>query len=171
MKRAWTTGGAEIDGAYRYRLWRVWDYSLPRAVFVMLNPSTADAEQDDPTIRRCIGFAARENCGSLTVVNLYPYRATDPAELNTAAANIYGPSGRNEEAIEVECRGAKVVIGGWGAERHRTPARQMAVIAATKENDLMCLGMTKGGAPRHPLYLRADAPLILYMASAAERAK
>jgi len=74
-------GGAIVsdDGLYRYRLWRRWDAECPTMVWIMLNPSTADAEVDDPTIRRCIGFARREHCGGIEVVNLYALRATNPA--------------------------------------------------------------------------------------------
>lgn len=71
------------DGRYRYRLWRTWAPELPRMAWIMLNPSTADAEVDDPTIRRCVGFAKREGCGGIEVVNLYAYRSTDPSVLGT----------------------------------------------------------------------------------------
>ena len=82
--------GATISecGLYRYSLTRVWDDVLPMCIFVMLNPSTADADIDDPTIRRCINFAKREGCGSLMVVNLFAYRATSPADMKAAVDPI-----------------------------------------------------------------------------------
>jgi hypothetical protein len=69
------------DGLYRYLLWRTWNPKANTMVWLMLNPSTADAMNDDPTIRRCIGFAQREGCGSIQVLNLYALRATKPKHL------------------------------------------------------------------------------------------
>jgi len=66
------------DRVYRYALWRVWDAALPSFVVIGLNPSTADETENDPTIRRCIGFAKREGCGGLVMLNLFAVRATDP---------------------------------------------------------------------------------------------
>lgn len=75
--------GAKISecGKYRYQLWRIWDESLPKVLFIMHNPSTADADVDDPTIRRCIAYAKEWGYGGLYVGNLSPYRATDPKDL------------------------------------------------------------------------------------------
>jgi len=154
-------------GTYRYQLHR--DELRPalmpppkRVTFVMLNPSTADAEEDDPTIRRCIGFALREGGSSLTVVNLYALRATDPNELLRHPAPI-GPD--NDAAILDGCRGAELVILAWGAHRAaRSRAPRMLGLLAELRADgglgLVCtLGLTKLRAPRHPLYLAADTPL------------
>lgn len=147
-------------GTYRYRLTRLWDPHARPACFVMLNPSTADAKRDDPTIRRCVGFARAWGCGGIVVVNLFALRATDPAALH-AATDPIGPA--NEGYI----RGAMVegwpVVAAWGAH---VPARGRAnhtrVGADRAGIPLKCLGVTKEGFPRHPLYVRADAPLIPY---------
>ena len=84
------------DGLYRYILTRTWDRSLPALVFCMLNPSTADATVDDPTIRKCIGFAQRLGYGGIIVVNLFAYRATKPRELyaQLAAGSTLGDAAR-----------------------------------------------------------------------------
>src|SRR5207247_8521841 len=71
----------DVSGRYRYSLWRAWSAYHPRIAFVLLNPSTADEQRNDPTIRRCMGFARAWNVGSMVVVNLFAYRATDYREL------------------------------------------------------------------------------------------
>lgn len=155
--------GADIpeDERYRYLLWRTWS-DVPPVLFVMLNPSTADAEEDDPTIRRCIGFARRWGAGGLRVVNLYPWRATNPADLPDGP-EVFGelPLGHeaNAQAIERALVGVGRVIAAWGANPGPWPS-QPAVITAQicgAGRSLEALGLTKDGAPRHPLYLRADA--------------
>ncbi len=84
------TTGAIIIGCYRYTLWRIWDEHKPRVLFVLLNPSTANAIQDDATLRRCIHFARSWSYGSLEIVNLFALRATNPIHLRQAADPI-GP--------------------------------------------------------------------------------
>ncbi len=140
------------DGRYRYRLWRRWDRALPVVAFCLLNPSTADARRDDPTIRRCIGFARTWGFGGVEVVNLFALRATDPRQLRRAQDPV-GP--RNDRAIRSAARRAAVVVLGWGAH---PVARRRAGVAALRLGGarLVTLGRTRGGAPRHPLYLRAD---------------
>lgn len=142
-------------GLYRYRLWRRWDDG-PTCVFVMLNPSTADSEKDDPTIRRCIGFAKREGCGRLEVVNLFAFRATSPAAMK-AAADPVGPD--NDFRIrEATNHPSPLVIAAWGA--HGSFRRRAADVGERFGADWMCLGFTAGGQPKHPLYVRGDAPLM-----------
>lgn len=159
--------GADIsaDGVYRYTLTRVWNVSQPLAMFVMLNPSTADAELDDPTIRRCKSFAAREGCGGLVVVNLFALRATDPAELKRHP----DPVGPDNVAYLTQAlsRNPAVVIAAWGAHRFaaaqaRAVSTSLARQLANRRMQLKCLGTTKSGHPRHPLYVRGTAPLITY---------
>lgn len=144
-------------GAYRYELGRRWARG-PSVLFIMLNPSTADATQDDPTIRRCIGFAKSWQMGALGVVNLFALRATDPAALRTAPDPV-GPL--NDDAIHDAIVSSRVVVAAWGA--HAMAAERAAVVAemaANASRPLCCLGTTKAGHPRHPLYLRRDATLI-----------
>lgn len=142
-------------GRYRYLLGRRWADG-PRATFIMLNPSTADAEQDDPTIRRCIGYARAWGMGALQVVNLYALRATDPAELWRAQ----DPIGPDNDITLVACALAHrpaPLIAAWGA--HARPDRVAAVLALPGMDRLTALGVTKAGQPRHPLYLPATATL------------
>lgn len=145
-------------GRYRYSLEREWGLG-PRALFVMLNPSTADAEVDDPTIRRCIAFARREGCGSLEVVNLYALRATDPRELEAATRRLAGRGRINSDAIRRAMhRSSGPWVAAWGA--HPLAAAEVPHLPCGFRDRAVCLGKTKGGAPRHPLYVRADAPLV-----------
>jgi hypothetical protein len=145
------------DGLYRYRLWRIVGSEFKRVVVVMLNPSTADAEVDDPTIRRCVAFARREGCGRLDVVNLYGFRATDPKALRGVEDPI-GPA--NDEHILAASDAAHLVVVAWGADAGPVVGRDDAVVHLLRDRGAVhCLGTTAKGAPRHPLYLRADAPL------------
>lgn len=146
------------DGLYRYTLGRRW--ASPGgpdvAVFVMLNPSTADAEVDDPTIRRCIGFAKALGCGGLHVVNLYAFRATKPADM-FAVADPVGPDNDRiltESAVAARNDG-RPLIAAWGA--NAKPERVRHVLSLPGFDALTALGVTKDGAPRHPLYLPATA--------------
>jgi hypothetical protein len=150
------SGGARFsrDRRYRYRLWRRWDRSRPSVAFCMLNPSTADERSDDPTIRRCIGFARDWGYGGVEVVNLFALRGTDPRELRRAR----DPVGERNDAhlLAVAARSAAVVIA-WGIHGalHARDARTLAMLC--RRSRLLALGWTKTGAPRHPLYLRRDA--------------
>lgn len=141
-------------GGYRYQLSRTWSQAGPSAVFVMLNPSTADATADDPTIRRCIGFARSWGCGGLVVVNLYAWRATDPAELRQAKDPI-GPENDSHLAA-VSAYAAQQdapLVAAWGA--HAREERIARAVALTGMHRLTALALTKSGQPAHPLYLRA----------------
>lgn len=150
------------DGLHRYTLHRWWDSGRgPRLTFVMLNPSTADAEQDDPTIRRCVSFTrSLGGFGGIRVLNLYAYRATSPADLWRAAADGVDITGgpRNDDLLrEVAhpgCRG-ETIIAAWGAHARRDRVDQ--VLAMPGWDRALALGVTKAGAPRHPLYLPATA--------------
>lgn len=148
------------DGLYRYTLHRDWrdpdSYRRRWVTFVMLNPSTADADQDDPTIRRCIAFAKQMGGTGLAVVNLYALRATSPAELWNAEDPV-GP--HNDRQLEIffamAARSDFPVIAAWGA--HARPDRVATVLAMPGADRLQALGTTQSGAPRHPLYLPAGA--------------
>jgi hypothetical protein len=127
----------------------------------MLNPSTADAEVDDPTIRRCMVFTQRIGADAMVVVNLFAYRATDPSELaELDGAEAMGPD--NGGHVRAACNQGEQIIAAWGALKE--PLRSTTrVISETLRLDgyaLKCFGKTKDGSPRHPLYLRADALLI-----------
>ena len=150
---------AVFDSAriYRYTLERHWGAAKP-AVFVMLNPSTADAFTEDPTIRRCISFAKREGCGGLIVVNLFALRATDPKALYSHPDPV-GPL--NDGIVYEATRQGSPLIAAWGAHGV-LHGRAEAVARLLEFNDVMCLGATKDGHPRHPLYVPGDAALTLW---------
>jgi hypothetical protein len=136
-------------GRYRYSLLRRWALG-PLATFIMLNPSTADADQDDPTIRRCIGFARRWDCGGLFVMNLYALRSTDPRGLWLVDDPI-GPQNDDMLANVVELAQARraLVIAAWGANAPQERVDQ--VLELPGMDHLQALGVTQTGAPKHPL--------------------
>lgn len=138
------------DRLYRYSLQRRWGDGPP-AVFIGLNPSTADEQNDDPTIRRCVRFARDWGCGALVMLNLYAWRATDPKGLLRTADPV-GPG--NDAAIRAIAGDAQLVVAAWGAWPGPDPDRPAAVSALVGE--LQALGVTKDGQPRHPLYMRTD---------------
>lgn len=144
--------------AYRYRLWRIWDQHLPLCAFVMLNPSTADAEQDDPTIRRCLGFARRWGYGGLFVVNLFAFRATKPIDLRAAVQPIGQENDQHLHGTAKTC--ARIVVA-WGTScRWRgMPSRDRVVLVTLRgprpnSEPIMCLGKTARGFPKHPIYVK-----------------
>ncbi len=142
------------DGVYRYTLSRVWDETLPNLNFIMLNPSTADADLDDPTIRRCIGFGQRDGYGGIQVVNLYAFRATKPSEMLAAI----DPVGPDNDAAWLQINGD--VVAAWGANAKQDQVNRAIGVF----QELKCLGVTKDGHPRHPLYIRGDQPIIPWSA-------
>jgi hypothetical protein len=150
------------DGLYRYRLARSWS-DEPPMTFVMLNPSTADAERDDPTIRRCMGFARREGCGGITVVNLFGLRVTRPAHLTDGTIahdpNGFGNTRAVEDALVDAHHHRSPIVVAWGAYKL---VRRSSAYSALRSFELRCLGTTANGSPRHPLYVRADQPLELW---------
>ena len=99
------------DRAYRYALWRAWDERLESVMFIALNPSTADERTDDPTLRRCMGFARNWGYGSVTMANLFAWRATEPRDLLTAPDPI-GPD--NDAWLERLAAQSGLVVAAWG---------------------------------------------------------
>lgn len=140
-------------GRYRYRLTREWDDARPPATFVMLNPSTADAEEDDPTVRRCLGFARHWGCGSLVVVNLYAWRATNPADLPADEVLRTGPDNDgwlSQSALDaLDSDGP--LIAAWGTRA--APRRVADVLSLPGMGRMTALAVTRAGHPGHPLYL------------------
>lgn len=136
-------------GTYRYRLERQWDSGLPSVAFIMLNPSTADASQDDPTIRRCIGFARSWEYGGLVVGNLFALRSTDPRALYDHEDPI-GPDNNNHLLqIASDCH---QVIAAWGMHG-ALGARGVEVATMLNGFNLAALKITVSGFPGHPLYI------------------
>ena len=147
------------DEQYRYDLTRAWSPANRKITWVMLNPSTADAEQDDPTIRRCIGFSQMWGYGGMTIVNLYAYRTTDPKEL-LSVENPAGPE--NHETILRRLSESELVVAAWGAFARKIALEgrpNVESLCHRLDVPLRCLGTTKTGAPRHPLYVKGITPL------------
>lgn len=146
-------------GSYRYWLLREWDAGVWKLPFIMLNPSTADAGIDDPTIRRCMGFAKALNYGGICVMNLFALRATNPAELKTHPDPVGPENNAQLDLLFNRVRlGYVPVVAAWGTHGSlRGRDKQVIALAAEHGLALHCLGNTKEGHPRHPLYLKADA--------------
>lgn len=150
--------GAEISecGKYRYRLWRKWDNSKPLVLFIMLNPSTADGADDDPTIRRCIGFARSWCYGGILVGNIFPYRATNPKELNKPGILDFQPSHRNWKTVMEMTDEAEITVLAFGVPPRDTPEWLRWL------KNPYYLKATKAGFPSHPLYLKKElTPLLI----------
>jgi hypothetical protein len=137
-------------GVYRYRLWRKWAEGLT-VLWVLLNPSTADALVDDRTTMRCRQFSRSWGFGSMWLGNLYAYRATKPEWLPASMAQCEGPD--NMQHLEAMRALSSMVVFGWG---NYGPAKVPLAWPGAQ-----CLGKTKLGSPRHPLYLETTAPLEL----------
>lgn len=143
------------DEVYRYQLERTWANSKEWVLWVMLNPSTADAEKDDATIRTITAFSKLWGFDGLMVGNLFAYRTVDPAELKQAKSygfDIVGPE--NDEHLNQMISKASRIILAWGANANVSPARADAVERLVfRRKQAYCLGLTQAGHPRHPLYL------------------
>ncbi|MCU4651536.1 DUF1643 domain-containing protein [Roseibacterium sp. SDUM158016] len=136
---------------YRYTLTRVWDEGGARALFVMLNPSTATEVQNDPTVERCERRARALGFGAFRVLNIFAFRATDPRDMR-AATDPVGPG--NDAAILDSLPWADRVICAWGthgAHLNRGPEVERLLRGAGAE--LFHLGLSKDGHPKHPLYI------------------
>ena len=144
---------------YRYTLWREWDMMNPGyAMFIGLNPSTADEVQDDPTIRRCINFAKRWNLGALCMTNIFGFRATNP-KVMFAADEPIGPE--NDMWIYECAMNAQIVVAAWG-NLGALKDRADSVLNLLRHFNLKCLGITLLGHPKHPLYVRSDTTPISF---------
>jgi hypothetical protein len=153
---------------YRYVLTRQWGPNGRTMLVIGLNPSTADAIVDDNTIVRCMGFAAREGCDRLVVVNLFAYRATDPYDMMQAAdrgIDVNGPE--NDRHVVQQAGKANVVLCAWGTHGKlwnagRVIFQHLRALLAYREMEPVCLGVNADGSPKHPLYVPADKPLEVY---------
>jgi len=132
--------GAIFDktDTYRYTLWRVWSLDYPRITFIMLNPSTADAQRNDPTISRCIAFAQRWEFGALEVVNLFAYKATFPGEL-LKAKNPVG-EGNDRFLLQALSR-ASCVVAAWGTKGTLLDRDKQVLKLLARWQNIHCLGI------------------------------
>ena len=158
--------GAHISacGKYRYQLWRIWDETKPLVLFIMLNPSTADGTDDDPTIRRCVAYAIEWGYGGIYVGNLFSYRARNPEELLT----VKNPNGvLNSTCIEAMVLECDLVVFAWGNAKileKRNPWNP----TIKKLKDISCRPTAHiemaldGKTPKHPLYLKSDLKPVIH---------
>lgn len=158
MSAKYLTAAAVISpcGLYRYTLSRIWDDASPaRVTFVMLNPSTADGTQDDPTIRRCVGFARSWGFGGVDVVNLFAFRATSPIDLFRTADPV-GPD--NDAHLRRLTGDGRTVVAAWGKQGAMASERaeQVRHLLHHAGVEPYAIAFTRCGTPRHPLYLRGD---------------
>lgn len=171
-----TDRGLEMGG-YRYSLYR--DIPAiagqgagvpPRVLFIMLNPSTATDETDDPTIRRCMGFAESWGYGTMHVVNLFALRATKPESLRYSR----DPIGKeNDSEILIRAINADLVVCAWGNHGRLYNRGAHVVRMLTRAGiDLHCLGVTRAGQPKHPLYINKNQqPVVFAQADAENRSR
>ncbi len=145
------------NNEYRYVLHRVWDSSKPKIAFIGLNPSTANEQIDDNTVRKCINIAKRDGYGQMTMLNAYAYRSTDPKAL-TAQPNAVGTY--NDHHITKECKTADKIVVAWG--NHATEDRHYTLLKVLDGYQLWCFAKNNNGKPKHPLYVSLKAPLMLY---------
>jgi len=144
--------GARVVGDYRYLLWRTWDHSRPRLLWVLLNPSTADAGRDDNTVACCKRFSREWGCGGFEIVNLFALRSTDPAVLASHPDPIGPENDRFIAAAAAQAAGIVVAWGEKGVLRRRDRA-VLALLVRHAAAPLLCLGTAGNGSPRHPLRL------------------
>lgn len=135
--------------SYRYSLRRSWNEGSGKAVFIGLNPSALDQHEDNPTLRRCAGFAQAWGCNSMEIVNLFAFCATKPAELKRSSQ----PVGlHNNRWIAAALDGATFSIACWG---NHGEFMNRAQEVGSRHPELLCLGVNASGQPKHPLYIRA----------------
>jgi hypothetical protein len=150
--------GAYFDPSqrYRYTLWRTWQADLPTVVFVMLNPSTADASCVDPTVRRCLNLAQSWGFGRLEVVNLFAFRTPYPRELR----RVKSPVGKDNDRFLLDAaQRANAVVLAWGNQGGWLQRDQVVLDLLQPDGRFYCLGKTQAHQPRHPLYSKRDTPL------------
>ena len=143
---------------YRYLLTRVWDPAGPKALFILLNPSTADEIKNDPTVERCERRARALGYGAFRVTNIFAYRATDPKVMR-AHPNPVGPD--NDAAIRDSVGWADFILSAWGSHGdHLARGKAVETMLRRLAPEVSHLGLTKSGNPRHPLYIGYDqAPI------------
>jgi hypothetical protein len=168
---AGTYKGAVLSdcGTYRYELSRIWNRDVRPALFVGMNPSTADADQDDPTIRRCVRFARDLGYGGLLMGNLFAYRSTDPKLLPSFHSKpLVSPIGElgewergvrrdiNLDHLKAMAGRAAITIAAWGAIKMPYGWENQPEYVRGALGAMHALAFTKDGHPRHPLYVKAD---------------
>lgn len=145
---------------YRYALTRVWDEGGKRALFVMLNPSTATEMQNDPTVERCERRARALGFGAFRVTNIFAWRDTDPRNMRAAVEPV-GPA--NDATIRDGVVWADTVIAAWGTHgAHLGRGAEVTTLLRATGQPLFTLGLTKDGHPKHPLYISYTQQPVLW---------
>lgn len=154
-----TSSGAEFspDRVHRYALWRTWDKSKEIAMFIGLNPSTADEVKNDPTVTRCINYAFRWGYGGMIMSNIFAHRATDPKVMKGAADPV-GPD--NDRWLLRLAEKASLIVAVWG-NHGEFMERGKAVMGLFEGIDFHCLILNKTGHPKHPLYCSSSLKPVL----------
>lgn len=156
--------GADISpcGKYRHTLTRTWgdEISLHKLVYIGLNPSTARHDVEDNTSRRFMSFARRDAYHGYIALNLYDFRSTEPAGLWTATTKPI--SDVNDYFIYRLASGYKDVCCAWGVNAKPDRVARVVALLRSAKARMLCLGMTKDGHPRHPLYVKGDQPFVEY---------
>jgi len=160
------------DPLYRYALWRNWCspmFNTERLLWVMLNPSTADADKDDATIRRCIRFSKEWGFGGMFVVNLFAWRSTNPRALTTAADPV-GPL--NNQVISDLAFYVKEAVVAWGAKKIVVErGAEVQRILQRSHRGIWCLRKTQDGRPEHPLFVPSETKRVLFAGQADEKSE
>ena len=145
---------------HRLQLWREWNSNLPKVLFIMLNPSTADHEQDDPTLRRCMDFAKQWGYGGLYIGNLYSFRAADPRTLLKVSKFSHRDNYKHISTMAQQCQ---LLVCAWGnypiIKKLGTPLN----ILKQLNQKLHCIALSKTGTPKHPLYLKKSLTPIPFV--------
>lgn len=149
------------DGLYRYSLWRVWDESKPLVMFIGLNPSTANAQEDDPTIRRVKAIAANLGYGGVYMCNCFSYISTNPTFLQAETLEAIM---RNAEIVKRVAARCKEIIFAWG---NFNVVKESGIDQKLSEAfpHAKALHINKNGSPKHPLYCRTDIQPVIYRQS------
>lgn len=156
----WNGAVFSKDEKYRYKLWRMWDGAKPFLNFCMLNPSTADEKENDPTVERCQRRAEMMGYGGLIVTNIFAYRSTDPSNLK----KVDDPVGYwNDIAIISAAQNSDATICGWG--KHGSLMRRGEFVLDdlahwVGKKRVLALKVNKDGSPAHPLYIGYDVKPI-----------
>lgn len=152
-------------GVYRYDLVRNWDESKPLFLIIMLNPSTADDEKDDPTTTKCLRYARENGCGSYVAVNLFAYRSPYPKDMLKAKE----PIGKDAQAhidgwlLKASVTLGSIVVTAWG-NNGNYKSRDKHLMESIRHFGIkpLCFGVNKNGSPKHPTYLAHGLPLVAY---------
>lgn len=165
----YTDKQAEIsdDQLYRFLLTREWDSNKGKVMWIMLNPSTADAMNDDPTIKKCVSYADKWGYGSIAVVNTNPFRSPNPKEMrgHSLPVDVWV---QNHAVIERESANADMIVAGWGNDAE---FEALKFFVNRFGNRLFALQVNNTAHPAHPLYLNGSLEPRPYRDLLLENAK